>query len=197
MGSSEEFVKSHLAPYEQKLREAVDAAWAEYLTIPIRHKFRFARTRANIVFDLIVGHLFSKFDGDASVKIKQKDETVKLLIGPLVVRVKKANGSGLGANIKTQAVLEFVKQQPEIPGLLPEIYKVEICYVEDDTGAEIKSVSVTSRDHDVKLWSYDIDRPDDSIVDFPESTLPITGGGADEAEVIPRIPDTSENSDDE
>ncbi len=200
MGTSEEFVKARLAPYERQLRECVDAAWDEYLSIPIRHKFRFARTRANIVFDLIAGHLFAKFDGDGTVRIILKDETIKLLIGSLLVRVKKANGAGLGSNIKTQAVLEFIKQeQPEIPGLLPETFKVEICYVEDTAGAEIESVAVTARDDDVKLWSYEIERPADSVVEFPTKPLAPTTPPADveETEIVPRVPETPESSEKE
>lgn len=168
MAFSEAFVRSELGPYETRIREAVDAAWTDYLSIPIRHKFRFTRTRANIVFDLIAGHLFAKFDGDAKVRLFQKDETIKLLIGDsLLVRVKKANGSGLGSNIKTQAVMEFIKQAPDIPGLLPDLFKVEVCYSENAMGAEIDAVSVTARDDDVKLWSYEIDRVSNTIVPMP------------------------------
>jgi hypothetical protein len=165
MAISEAFVRSELGPYERRFREAVDAAWADYLTIPLRHRFRFARTRANIVFDLIIGQLLSRLDGAAGVRAIRKDETVKFMIGEsLLVRVKKANDAGLGHNIKTQAVMQFIQQAPTIPGLLPDLFKVEICYTEDEAGAEIASVAVTARDDDVKLWSYEIERAGAEIV---------------------------------
>lgn len=168
MAFSEAFVRSELGPYEKRIREAVDSAWSDYLSISVRHKFRFARTRANVVFDLIAGHLFATFDGDMKVRFIQKDETIKLLIGEsLLVRVKKANEAGLGSNIKTQAVMEFIRQSPDIPGLLPDLFKVEVCYTEDMLGAEIDTVAVTARDDDVKLWSYEIDRVSAEVVEMP------------------------------
>jgi hypothetical protein len=89
----------------------------------------------------------------------------------VLCRIKKANGSGLGSNIQTQEVMDFICQEPGIPGLLEEVHKIEICYFEDPTGAEIASVHVTARDNDVKLWSYEIERDEPgmsgAIVPFP------------------------------
>lgn len=168
----EEFVRSKLAPYEGRIRSVIDRAWVQYLAIPCRFKFLFPRTRANIVFDLIAGEMLREFDGDASVRVIQKNETVKFLVGgELLCRIKKANGSGLGSNIQTQEVMDFICQEPGIPGLLDDVHKIEICYFEDVTGAEIASVHVTARDNDVKLWSYEIDREESAasgdIVPFP------------------------------
>ena len=73
------------------------------MSIPIRHKFRYARTRANIVFDLIAGEVAAEFDGEPRVRVLQKDETVKLLVDDsLLLRIKKANDDGLGSNIQTR-----------------------------------------------------------------------------------------------
>jgi hypothetical protein len=114
MPPSESFVRSTLGPFEQRLRTCIDRAWADYLTISIRHKFRFTRTRANIVFDLIAGNV-----------LVELDETIKLLVDDvLLLRIKKANEAGLGSNISTQAVIELVSQEPEIPRLLPDLHKI-------------------------------------------------------------------------
>jgi hypothetical protein len=126
------------------------------------------------VFDLIAGGLLIEFDGDPSVQLINKNETIKFLVGDEVLcRVKKANGSGLGSNVYTQEVMDFICQEPGIPGLLGDIHKIEICYFEDPTGAEIASVHVTARDNDVKLWSYEIDREEPGasaeIVPFPKT----------------------------
>jgi hypothetical protein len=175
MAIAEAFVKSKLSPYEGRIRSVIDLAWSDYLSIPVRHKFLYARTRANSVFDLIAGNILSEFDGDKNVRVLQKDESIKLLVDDvLLVRVKKANESGLGSNVPTQSVMAFVSQEPEIPGLLPDIYKVEICYFEDLTGAEIASVKVTARDNNKLLWSYEIERSVGSsaeIVPFPNGTV--------------------------
>jgi hypothetical protein len=196
MPPSENLVRSMLGPFEQRIRSCIERAWADYLTIPIRHKFRFARTRANIVFDLIAGDVLDEFDGEPRVRVIQRDETIKLLVdGILLLRIKKANEAGLGSNISTQAVLEFVCQEPEIPGLLPDLHKIEVCYFEDAAGAEIGSVFVTARDNDVKLWSYKIGRaePDSAeIIPFPRAP-------DDDAppEIAPRKSDAEKNIDGE
>jgi hypothetical protein len=130
--------------------------------------------RGRITFDLIAGRAFAEFDGDRHVRVLQKDESVKILVeDALLVRIKKANESGLGSNILTQSVMDFVTQEPDIPGLLPDIYKVEICYFEDLTGAEIAAVKVTARDNDKLLWSYEIGRG----VGKGAEIIPFPGGG--------------------
>jgi hypothetical protein len=173
MPVAEEFVKSRLGPYEQRIRGAIEGAWADYLSISVRHKFLYARTRANVVFDLIAGRILVEFDADPDVKIIQKDETVKILIEDvLLVRIKKANGDGLGSNIPTQAALAFVAQEPEFPGLLPDVFKIEVCYFEGASGADIAAVRVTARDNDEILWSYELGRSAGAeIIPFPSEDV--------------------------
>lgn len=183
MAVAESFVRSCLAPYEQRIRGVIDAAWADYLSIGVRYKLLFPRTRANIVFDLISGRAIVEFEGDRKVRILQKDETIKLLVEDvLLLRIKKANGDGLGSNIPTQAVMEFIAQGPEIPGLLPDVYKVELCYFESRTGAEIESVRVTARDNDDILWWYELGRGQGAeVIPFPT-----VGGDDTPPEIEPR-----------
>lgn len=196
MAVTEDFVRGKLAPYEGRIRKVIDRAWSEYLAIPCRHKFLFPRTRANIVFDFIAGEMLNEFDADPSVHIIQKNETIKFLVdGELLCRVKKANGAGLGSNIPTQEVMDFVCQEPGIPGLLGEIHKIEICYFEDITGAEIASVHVTARDNDIKLWSYEIERDEPAagggeVVPFPRGPAP----DANPPEIIPKKQDKDEKN---
>ena len=195
---SESVVRAELQPYEHRIRRVIDQAWADYLTIPFRHKFLFARTRANIVFDLIAGYLLQEFDDDPKVKLINKDETIKVLVNDTVLfRIKKANEAGLGSNISTQAVMEFVLQESLFAGILPDLVKVEICYFEDQVGVEIGSVAVTARDGDRLLWSYEIDRREPGatgaeIIDFP----PLPGDDRP-PDVTPRKTDADEKTDDE
>ena len=138
----------------------------------------------------------AEFDGEPRVRVLQKDETVKLLVDDsLLLRIKKANDDGLGSNIQTQAVLEFVCQEPDIPGLLGELHKIEICYFEDETGAEIGAVFVTARDNNTKLWSYEIGRPEA----ISATIIPFPTGPIDDAapEIAPRKSDPEKNVDSE
>jgi hypothetical protein len=192
MAAIEEVVRRKLAPYEPRFRKVIDSAWAQYSGMPQRHKFLFLRTRANIVFDFIVSGLFVEFDGDPDVRMIQKNETLKILVaGDILIRVKKANGLGLGSNIPTQEVQRFIWQEPEIPGLLRELHKIEICYFEDLTGAEIASVQATARDNDVKLWSYEIDRDKSGVAG---AIIPFLRGTAN---FIPEPPEVTPKSQEE
>jgi hypothetical protein len=169
MAVAEAFVRSKLAPYEVRIREIIKGAWSDYLSIGVRHKFLFPRTRANIVFDLIAGRAIIEFEGDKKARVIRKDETVKILVeDALIVRIKKANEDGLGSNILTQSVLAFVAQEPELPGLLSDLCKIEICYFESATGAGVDAIMVTARDNDTLLWSYELGHGESAeIIPFP------------------------------
>jgi hypothetical protein len=195
---SESVVRDELRPYEHRIHRVIDQAWADYLTTPFRHRFLFARTRANIVFDLIAGYLLEEFDEDPKVKIINKDETIKVMINDRVLfRIKKANESGLGSNVPTQAVMEFILQESLFAGILPEVVKVEICYFEDQVGAEIASVAVTARDCDSLLWSYEINRHEPGAVGAEIIDFPPLPGDDKPPEVTPRKTDLDEKTDDE
>lgn len=196
MPLSEDFVRSRLRPFEHRISKIIVAAWNDFLSIGVRHKFLYSRTRANIVFDLIAGGAIVEFNSDPNVRIIQQDETIKILVDDtILLRIKKASDDGLGSNIPTQSVLAFVCQEPDIPGLLPDIYKVEICYFEDAIGAEIASVRVTARDDDVMLWSYEICKAGPAtaeIIPFPSAP-----GDDSPPDVTPRESDEDKKSDDE
>ena len=68
----------------------------------------------------------AEFDGNTDIHAIVDGQTVKFLFrDQVLVRFKKANSKGIGSNIETQAVLEFVDPQLKLPQFLPEIYKIE------------------------------------------------------------------------
>lgn len=105
----------------------------------------------------------------------------------MLLRFKKANSKGIGSNIETQAVLEFVDPQLTIPNMLPDIYKVEVCYILDKLATKMDMVAVTKRDRRRKIWSYPIIvDAGDNVVLLP--ILPPTGPQDDAPQVRPRTP---------
>jgi hypothetical protein len=53
---------------------------------------------------------------DPNIRAIPKGQTVHFLFrDQILVRFKKANGAGVGANIETQAVIQFVDPQMNIP----------------------------------------------------------------------------------
>jgi len=108
-------------------------------------------------FERLATHLQSLFADDPGVRFLFHDETFKVVIDDLVVlRFKKANGKGFGANVPTQANFAFIDSEPDLFGLGGQ--KVEAVYTLDDLGTKIKSIAIQARDGDVRLWAYALDR---------------------------------------
>lgn len=163
-------VKRILDDFERRLRGVVDRAWGDWLALPDRGRFVFvARVRAVLVFDAIARHALTEFDGDPNIRvIVMGRQTVHFLFKDTVlVRFKKGNAKGVGSNIETQAVLNFIDPQGVIPGLVPEILKVEICYTPDPLGVDLEEVAVVARDRRQRLWSYPIHRPSAPVAEIP------------------------------
>lgn len=153
-----------LTDYEPRIRVLLEDAWGEWLKIPDRARFS-ARSRASMVFDFIRRRAIAEFDGDPNIRIIIKEQTVQFLFrDKVLIRFKKANDAGLGSNIETQAVLQFVDPQMAIPGLLPDIHCVEVCYHLDELATKLKELTVTARERNHKLWSYPLEKSASSNV---------------------------------
>ena len=112
------------------------------------------RSRACLVHDFIVQRAIAAFTGDAAVRTIRRDETAKFVFaGQVALRFKKADDNGLGSNIKTEATLDFVEQQQELPGI-PNVHKIEVVYILNRLQTQIERVVVVARDGDVRLWNY-------------------------------------------
>jgi hypothetical protein len=150
-------IRSILEDFELRIRGILEGAWEDWLGMTNRSIFS-ARSRASMVFDFIKTRAFAGFDGDPNIRAIPKGQTVHFLFRDRVLlRFKKANSSGLGANIETQAVLEFI--DPQIPLFdLPPIFRVEVCYRLDKLATRMASLAVTARQGKTKLWSYELAR---------------------------------------
>ncbi len=166
-------VRPVLRDFELRIRAILEAAWKEWLEVPDRARFS-DRSRASIVFDFIKRRAIAEFDRDPNIRIIIKGQTVQFLFRDTVlVRFKKACRSGLGSNIETQAVLEFVDPQLKIPDLLPDIYRIEVCYHLDSLATQLEELAVTARDRDRKLWSYELQKTETAeIIPLPRSPEP-------------------------
>lgn len=175
-----EDVRPILADFEEKIVRIVNDAWKEdWMSIPQRQRsFWDKTTRANCMFSSIRQRALTEFSEDSKVHPIPHGRTVKFLFGDRVLtRFKKANKLGLGSNINTQSVMEFV--HPQIPLLsLPPIYHVEVCYQEDALATRIMSISVTYRHGSKKIWSYELPLGfAASVTPFPTPTPAPDGGG--------------------
>ncbi|MGE0116627.1 MAG: hypothetical protein AB7S71_06485 [Dongiaceae bacterium] len=184
---------------EGKIRSAFERAWTDWLESPERAKYsRWARTRANMVFERIAVRLLEAFADDRGVRFHFQDETIKIIFDKLLlVRCKKANERGLGGNVPTQANMAFCEAQSDLPGL-PGLQKIEIVYLLNDTATAIENIVVQARDGDMRLWAYTLGGIEDggaSIVPLRPSSPPPSYDPADI--VNPRQPTERDEESDE
>lgn len=153
--ADENVVRGVLAPYETQLFQAMHGAWDDWKALALGGRLLFpGRTRACLVHDFIVQRAIAAFTGDPAVRLIQRDETAKFVIADQVLlRFKKADENGLGSNIETQATLDYIEQQLELPGV-PDVHKIEVVYVLNKLRTQIDRIAVVARDGDVRLWDY-------------------------------------------
>lgn len=152
----QEAVQATLKAFEPAILAVVHGAWQEFKQLPLTAPLEFARTRACFVQDIMVRLAKEQFADEPRVRTVVRDETVKFVFdNKVLVRFKKADASGLGSNITTQAIMQFVDQQRELPGL-PDVYKVEVLYHLNRLQTQIDHVMVVARDGDRQLWEYAI-----------------------------------------
>jgi hypothetical protein len=187
-------VKAILNDFHARIRSIIDDAWKEWLDIPWRGKLVFTkRARAMLVFDFVVRRAREAFDGDPNIRVIVKHQTVKFLFkDKLLIRFKKSSEKGIGSNIMTQAVLDFVDPQRTIPDLVFDIMKVEVCYRPDELGISLEEVAVVARTEHARIWAYPLDRAGGTVV-----PLPIATPDESPAVVIPRQPRSDRKAEDE
>lgn len=184
--ADEQAVRRILADFELRLCSILEQAWEAWLAVPNRGIYS-ARSRASMVFDHVKQNALADFAGDPNIRAIPEGQTVKFLFRDTVlIRFKKAGPAGIGSNIETQAVLQFVVPQADIPGLLPDIYKVEICYHLNKLETGFEQIAVTARERRKKLWSYEIGRQE--AADVPAPTFMPDGGAPQPPDVRPRQP---------
>ena len=150
------------------MREILEGAWEDWQSMSHRGLMS-PRSRASVIFDFIKARALMEFDGDPNIHAIPKGQTVHFLFRDRVlVRFKKANSAGLGSNIETQAVIEFVDPQFSLFAL-PPIFNVEVCYHLDKLATRMERLAVTARRRNTKLWAYELDRPaSGAVVPLPE-----------------------------
>jgi hypothetical protein len=184
-------VRAILADFHQRLRTVVDGAWEEWLAIEWRGKLVYpARARATLVFDFIARRAQEEFAGDANIAVLAQKQTVKFMFkDQVVLRFKKGNAKGIGSNVVTQAVLDFIDPQGVIPGLIPEIMKVEVCWSPGDLGIDLDGVNVVARDRRKMIWAYPLDSAAADGVVVP---LPVSPPDESPPQLVPRTPQPAE-----
>jgi len=139
-----------------------------------------------MVFERLAARLQEAFLDDPGVRFHFKDETIKIVFDDFIVaRVKKANGFGLGENIVTGAVTQFVEAQPDINGL-SGLKKIEIVYVLNRFQTAIRDIVAQARDGGMQIWRWTLGKGAEGaeIIPFALPPAPSFGGAVPADEVV-------------
>lgn len=167
-------VEAALDGFVARLRAVLDRAMEDWQATPNKGWFIHARTRSTFIFDLIARHALAEFDGDSDVHVIREAQTVKFLfLDRVLTRFKKGNARGVGSNIETQAVMDFVDPQGSFAGL-PDVHRVEIVYQLNLLGTGFAEVAVVARNKRTRVWAYPLtNRPSADIIPLPIRTPPV------------------------
>jgi len=197
MQYGEDEVRDFLNPYHDRILRVIEQGYGEWVVVkrsmasvgagPVLYP----RTIANHVFDAIARSAMAEFGADSEVRVSQNAQTVKFCFGDVVLaRFKKGDEDNLGRNHPTQAVLDFVNAQSQLPGMPPSAAKVELLYTANEVEDRIERVVVAARDGDDLLWHYEIvpgAAADAGVTRFPMPIMPLDGAtDASEDLVVPR-----------
>ena len=189
-------VEPIIGAFADRLRAVLDRAMEDWLATPDRSRFRYARTRANIIFEHIIRHALDEFDGDGAETVKAlvEAQTVKFLLHNWVLaRFKKGNAKGVGSNIETGAFLSFVDPQGSFAGL-PEIHRIEIVYQLNFLATDYAEVAVVARDRHTRIWAYPLtSRPTAEVIPLVPRPTPVLTPPV----VTPKAPPQEKSGDDQ
>jgi hypothetical protein len=187
-------VEAILNSFTERLRAVLDQAMRDWEGTPNKSWFIYPRVRANIIFSFIARRALEEFSDDDDVHIINESQTVKFLFRDAVlVRFKKGNSRGVGSNIVTQAVLDFVDPQLAFAGL-PDVHRVEIVYQFDLLGTGYSEVAVVARDRSARIWSYLLSgKPSAEVIPLPPRVTPVLTPPV----VTPKAPPAEKSSEDD
>lgn len=162
---------SLLAPYHSTIGDCIGRAWKQYVSLLQNMPITSPRTRANLLWDWIIGFLKTDF-AQTSVNFQDINQTTWFYISQDVVfRIKKCDEDGFTRNYPTQNALAYYDQDPNLEDMFP-IIRLDIGYIVDDLGTAIKDIRVIFRTGSRVEWKYSILDSMSEIIDLPAAQEP-------------------------
>lgn len=186
-------VETILANFAERLCAVLDQAMLDWEATLNKSWFIWPRVRANMIFSYIANRAMEEFSDDKNVHIINERQTVKFLFhDSVLVRFKKGNARGVGSNIITQNVLEFIDPQLQFSGL-PDVHRVEVVYQFNLLGTGYSEVAVVARDRSSRIWAYPlVSKPSAEVIPLPTRVPPVLTPPA----VTPKAPPAEKSSED-
>lgn len=145
----------------------IHESWDDWMASDFAGVWRYKRSRANFVWEQIIGKAHAELMDLEGVHIIDGTETLKFLINDQVLfRFKKANDAGRTANVATQMALAFHDHEQDLLGL-PEVQRVEVVYKLNKLETAVSDICVVARDGDQVAWEYSLLDAADVVVPLP------------------------------
>lgn len=145
----------------------IHEAWDDWMESDFVGVWRCKRSRANFVWEQIIGKAYTALIELESVHIIEGAETLKFLMKDQVLfRFKKADDAGRTANVATQMALAFHDHDQGLFGL-PEVQRVEVVYKLNKLETAVQDICVVARDGDNIAWEYSLLDVEDVVAPLP------------------------------
>ncbi|MNV64573.1 hypothetical protein D3C71_1572220 [compost metagenome] len=105
------------------------------------------------MWERIARHAMVSFDGNPSVSVRRRNESLDFFVADQVLfRFKKGDSNGVSSNYPTQLALAFHDHANNLLGL-PDVQRVDVVYRLNALETEIEDVMVVAREGERILWA--------------------------------------------
>lgn len=193
---SKEAARAQLQPYHDRFVAAIKEAVRKYNAIDPMVLYIFAKwTRAkyNGIWAYIMEEMEATFPETESavLRLKKNYGSLEIHVGTnMIARVKRMKPNGFTSNYPTVRVTEFhtASQGELFPRLWARPLRVDIGYVEDETGTQVAKIMVARRSSPKHIeWKYDVTAA--AVVTPMPAPAETEKPAAEEAHVIGRSPE--------
>ncbi len=150
-------VRRILGPHKQQIAKILLEAWDDWKKSSEFSRLRFARTRANIVYDRAVDRALEAFHDNKEIQAVLRQGSAKFVVSEKVIfRYKKGDERGFSTPNENQLSLAY--HDHEVMGLYGPMneQRVEVIYTLNRLQTEVRKIRVIARDKECKLWEWDI-----------------------------------------
>jgi hypothetical protein len=158
--------RKQLEPFHARIVAAIHEGVRRFNSIPATLLYpmvKWKRVKANGVWAFIVEEIENTFRDVPGIKVVPRHGSVEIEIGTnTVARIKKMRPDGLTSNYQTKRVKEFHSDaQGELfEQTWAQPMKLDIGYIEDETGTRVVEVMVARRDRPNHVaWTYPMTAP--------------------------------------
>jgi len=186
-------IRQLLKPREPVINRLYLDAWDRWCKIPGRAAL-YRRVRAGLIHNFVMNAAPTAFAPDRGIHVIERRgyETLLFLVDDrLLFRFKMGDSHGISSNIETQTELAFTDPQESLALLdLPDVQRVDVCYVLNMIQTKIDRVLVVARDGPGAIWSYQIyPEPKEERAPVMLPMKPRLPKGSSSADNVVRLPD--------